>query len=287
MKLDFGKIKGVIFDIDGTIIDSMPIWQDVCARYLRSIGIEPEPNLNEIVFTMTIKEGCKYTKEHYNLSKTEQEIEDGIIEMIKQFYYYDAMPKPGAVRLVNEFASQGIPMVLATTGDEDLAMHALERFGIWKCFTKLLTCGSLNTSKREPLVFNVAKGILEETLGSKLAYEDIYVFEDSPTAIRTTKALGFTVVGLADDAAMDDWQEIIHKADVFYYSLNEAFGDVVCPCCRKGLFEKANSYEICDECGWENDDIQRRDPDYEGGANKDSLKEWILKYQGDSKGYSK
>lgn len=278
MKLDFEKIKGVIFDIDGTLIDSMPIWQDVCARYLRSIGVEPEPNLNEIVFTMTIKEGCHYTKERYNLDMTEQEIEDGVIDMIKKFYYYDAEAKPGAIRLVNELASRNIPMVLATTGDEDLAMHALERFGIWDKFTKLYTCGSLNTSKREPIVFNKAKETLESTLGEKIEYENIYVFEDSVTAVKTTKSMGFTVVGLADDAAMTDWQEIIKKADCFYYSLDEAFGDVVCPCCKKYEFEKDNSYEICDICGWENDKIQKLDPGYTGGANKMSLKEYLIRY---------
>ena len=109
-KLTLDKIKAVIFDIDGTIIDSMPIWQDVSARYLCSIGITPEPNLSEIVFSMTIKEGCHYTKEHYNLSMSEEEIENGIIELIKNFYYYEAEAKPGVIKLVRELKKNNIPM---------------------------------------------------------------------------------------------------------------------------------------------------------------------------------
>ena len=61
-------IKAAIFDVDGTLLDSMGIWEDAGARYLRGIGIEPEEGLGEILFPMTIEEGAAYVKEHYGLS---------------------------------------------------------------------------------------------------------------------------------------------------------------------------------------------------------------------------
>lgn len=67
-------IKGVIFDVDGTLLDSMEIWEDVGVRYLNSIGIEAEPDLGTVLFTMSIQEGAAYVKEHYHLSQEPEEI---------------------------------------------------------------------------------------------------------------------------------------------------------------------------------------------------------------------
>lgn len=213
------RIKAAIFDIDGTLLDSMPMWQDVCSRYLLSIGITPEPDLSKKVFSMTLKEGCKYTKEQYNLDISEDEIEDGIIKLIEHFYYYEVELKPGAKELIMELNAKNIPMVLATTGDEDLATHALLRNGIFNYFKKLYTCGEYNTSKRERYIFDLAKTELETILGSRLDYENIAVFEDSLTAIRTTKDAGFFVVGLRDDACLEEQEEIKKLADCYYESL--------------------------------------------------------------------
>ena len=73
-------IKGAIFDVDGTLLDSMGIWKDVGVRYLNSIGIEAEPDLGNILFTMSIQEGAQYVKEHYHLSQETDEIEQIIIK---------------------------------------------------------------------------------------------------------------------------------------------------------------------------------------------------------------
>ena len=59
-------IKGIIFDIDGVVLDSMSIWNDLGARYLRSLNVEPEEGLNEILFSMSMEQGADYLKEHYN-----------------------------------------------------------------------------------------------------------------------------------------------------------------------------------------------------------------------------
>ena len=71
-------IKGVIFDIDGVVLDSMSIWNDLGARYLISRGIEPEEGLNEILFSMSMEQGAEYAKEHYRLNESVEDILDGI-----------------------------------------------------------------------------------------------------------------------------------------------------------------------------------------------------------------
>ena len=75
-------IKGAIFDVDGTLLDSMGIWKDVGGRYLNSIGIEAEPDLGNILFTMSIQEGAQYVKEHYHLSQEIEEIEQNVLDII-------------------------------------------------------------------------------------------------------------------------------------------------------------------------------------------------------------
>ena len=79
-------IKGAIFDVDGTLLDSMGIWKDVGVRYLNSIGIEAEPDLGNILFTMSIQEGVQYVKEHYHLSQEIEEIEQNVLDIISDYY---------------------------------------------------------------------------------------------------------------------------------------------------------------------------------------------------------
>lgn len=222
MKLE--NIKAAIFDIDGTLLDSMPIWKDAATVYLKSIGLEPEPNLSEIIFTMTIKEGIRYSKEHYHIDKTEDEIEQGLLDTIRDFYYYDAQAKPGVIKLVKSLYDNNIPMVLATTGNEDLARHALERVGIMQYFKGLLTCNDLNTNKGEPLVFEMSVENLEKELGlakGELKYENVYVFEDSLKAIKTVKNMGFSVVAVKDAECKNSFDEIRKTAGVLLDSLEE------------------------------------------------------------------
>ena len=82
-------IKGVIFDVDGTLLDSMEIWEDVGVRYLNSIGIEAEPDLGTVLFTMSIQEGAAYVKEHYHLSQEPEEIEQGVLDIISNYVTLD------------------------------------------------------------------------------------------------------------------------------------------------------------------------------------------------------
>ena len=80
-------IKGIIFDIDGVLLDSMLIWNDLGARYLRSIGAVPEDGLNEILFSMSMEQGADYLKEHYKLKESTDSILNGIQDMLKDFYF--------------------------------------------------------------------------------------------------------------------------------------------------------------------------------------------------------
>ena len=92
-------MTGAIFDVDGTLLDSMPIWEDVSVRYLKSLGVEAESNLPQKLERMSVEEGAAYIKENYGLRETEEEIAAVTLKIVEDFYYNEAPLKPGVQRI--------------------------------------------------------------------------------------------------------------------------------------------------------------------------------------------
>ena len=85
--------KGFIFDVDGTILDSMSIWMDAGKLYLESLGIKTDENIGEVMFDLTMAEGAEYLKKNYGLDLSIEEICDGINNRVFEFYDKEAMEK--------------------------------------------------------------------------------------------------------------------------------------------------------------------------------------------------
>jgi len=85
MILDCKSVKGVIFDIDGTILDSMKIWEKLCSNYLKSIGVIPDDDIDNIVSTMTIRECIAFVKSRYSIKLSDDEMEKGVLGIIGDF----------------------------------------------------------------------------------------------------------------------------------------------------------------------------------------------------------
>lgn len=207
-------IRGIIFDIDGTLIDSMPIWRELGARYLRSVGKEPEPGLGEILFPMTIAEGVQYLRTHYALPQREEEIRQGLSAITEHFYREEVPAKAGALELVRALQAEGIPMVLATIGERELERAALERLGLWPFFSGMLVCEEHHTTKREPLIYRLCAEHLHTDPAQTLVVEDIL------QAICTAKAAGFVTAAVADADSAADRQKIVQRADYFLEDFN-------------------------------------------------------------------
>lgn len=228
MILESSKIKGVIWDVDGTLLDSMPIWEDMSGRYLREMGIEPRDDLADKVLHMTIDEGVHYVKETYHLALTEPEIKDGLLSLIRHFYYEEAQFKPGAEALIYKLKELQIPMNIATSGDIDLAGHALERLGVRDCFRTILSSNNLNTNKSQPYIFYLAAlnllgrtKAVEWIAGQREILAQLFIIEDSVVAARTAKKAGFSVIAVEDNASRSNWEELRSLADIYVSSLTE------------------------------------------------------------------
>ena len=116
------KISGAIFDVDGTLLDSMSIWDTIGADYLRSIGYIPRENLNEIFKNMSLLQAAEYYRNEYGVS--------GVNAMLEQFYQYEAPLKPGAAELLARLRQNRVKLCIATATDRYLVEAALARCGL-------------------------------------------------------------------------------------------------------------------------------------------------------------
>ena len=102
--------KAAVFDLDGVLLDSMGIWNDLGARYLRSLGITPEEGLNEILFSMSMEQGAEYLHTHYALPQSAAEVGAGIADMLRDFYFYEVPAKDGAAALLAALTARGVKL---------------------------------------------------------------------------------------------------------------------------------------------------------------------------------
>ncbi len=204
------KIKGAIFDVDGTLLDSMQIWSELGKRYLESIGISAQPGLAKILFPMTLDESSIYLKRTYKLPFSVDEITADTIGILHDFYEKEAQPKNGAVDFIRAMHHMGLKLSIATAGDRRILTRLLNRLGLAQCFSAVLTCTELSTSKREPTIYQKAA----ELMGTKAC--ETVVFEDVLHALTTASNAGFITVGIGDPSSFEDRDAIIAASDYFY-----------------------------------------------------------------------
>lgn len=208
-------IRGVIFDLDGVLLDSMAIWNDLGARYLRGQGLTPEPGLNTILFSMSMEQGTASLKAHYPLPQSETEILNGIQTMLRDFYYDEVPAKAGAGETLAFLQSRGIPMAAATSSPRAHVTQALERLGLLGDFSVIFTTGEVGKSKHQPDIYHLAADALHTAPAETL------VCEDSLYALQTARAAGFRTVGLYDADGESDQAGLREAAEVYLTSLTE------------------------------------------------------------------
>lgn len=208
-------IKGAIFDIDGVLLDSMGIWDDLGARYLQSIGKIPEEGLNKILFSMSMEQGADYLNEHYSLNKQTDEIVKGLGRMLETFYFDEVPGKPGSKELLEYLKEQNIKMVAATSSPRDHVEKALSRNGLIGFFDKIFTTSEVGISKHSSDIYNLAA----DFLGTKP--EETLVFEDSLYALKTAKNAGYVSIGVYDSKGESDQTGLKNTADIYLKDLKD------------------------------------------------------------------
>lgn len=185
-------IRGAVFDFDGTLFDSMFIWDSIGSEYLRSIGFEPREGLDSVLKNMSLYQAACYYRSEYGVALPVDELMDGVNHMIEHYYKDIVQPKPNVSELLRKLRERDVKLCIATATDKYLIEAALERTGLDGYFPDILTCSEVGHGKDEPDIFRQAM----RRLGTEKS--DTLIFEDALYAMKTAKRDGFKVVGVFD-----------------------------------------------------------------------------------------
>jgi len=209
------KISGAIFDLDGTLLDSMFIWETIGEDYIKAKGFVPEDNLRDKLKNTSLKQAAEYLKYNYPLTESIDKIVDEVNVMTEDFYINKGQLKDGAKELLYFFKNKGVKMCVATATDRYLAEAALKRNDILHYFDRIFTCSEVGHGKDEPHIFRQAL----EFLGTDKT--ETWVFEDACHAAKTAKKDGFRVCGI-----YDKWERnssaVKDASDLYIKSFTEA-----------------------------------------------------------------
>ena len=218
----FTNMKAAIFDMDGTILDSMGMWHGIGKIYLESLGLVPREGLWDDIKRFNLVESADYFIEKYNVKKSREEVMQDIRNIISEWYGEKLQLKDGARELLETLNERHIPCVLATATDRASVISCMKRLDCEKYFVKILTCLEYSTTKSEPLIFEKSA----EVCGVK--NEEAVVFEDALHALRTAHNAGFKTCAVYDksdeertEPPLTDWERMLKICDASCLSLRE------------------------------------------------------------------
>lgn len=188
------RFQNAIFDFDGTLFDSMFLWETLGEAFLRSQGRVPRPGLRDALRPMSMYQSAVFLKREYDLPLTPEEITCGVNAAIEGFYLHEVQPKPGVPGFLEALSGAGVRMAIATASDRAHVEGALHRCGLDSFFDGIFTCTEVEQGKDTPLVFRHAM----KALGGDR--DNTILFEDAIHAIRTAKDDGFFVAGVQDES---------------------------------------------------------------------------------------
>lgn len=197
-----------IFDMDGTLVDSMSFWQRLGREFLASRnvteGVEP---ILERIKPMTMTESSALFVRECNIPGTPESVAAEMNAIMDGHYRRDIPLKAGAAGYLDALCRRGVRLCVASATAEPLMAACLERLGVADRFEFLLSCEEVGTGKDRPDVYFACA----HRFGAEP--EDIAVFEDAMYAARTAKAAGFHTVAVYDPAGAGNWEALTALAD--------------------------------------------------------------------------
>lgn len=185
------EITGAIFDMDGTLIDSMPYWRKLAPYYLKIHGFEPTEELTDMLAEMSVKDASRYICGNYQPERDPDEVFTELWDIMGDVFYPQGLPlKAGIKEFLDYLKQKGVPMAVASASRAEAVSAALKTSGIEEYFDCVITTGEVGKSKHFPDVFDYALN----ALGTPK--ETTWIFEDAVYAVKTAKAAGYNCVNI-------------------------------------------------------------------------------------------
>lgn len=208
-------ITGAIFDCDGTILDSMPMWNDVFPAWLTSHGIPNARELADRYEYMNFADECYFFHEEYGIGESPEQAFEEVRAQVRRNYHERVYPFPGARAFLEELRGAGIPLAIASSTTSDLVREALAAHDLLEFFPHILYTGDVAADKQHPDIYLAAC----ERLGTDVA--STWVFEDAPFGVRTAHDAGFPTVCLLNDHDGRDERFMRENSDVLVHGYPE------------------------------------------------------------------
>ena len=210
-----GSAFGVIFDCDGTLVDSMGAWRELEADLARRVGAELDKEDTDALTTMSIPECGAYLHGKFGLGESPEEVVGMIDGFMMDYYANRSVARPGALRFVRGLADAGVPMAVASSTPSALLHAGIEHAGFAPYMRAIVSVDDVGKSKREPAVYDRAR----EALGTTRA--QTWGFEDATYALRTLNAAGYHTFGVYDCDLSGTLEELAGEADMVARSFED------------------------------------------------------------------
>jgi HAD superfamily hydrolase (TIGR01509 family) len=214
----YKDIKAVIFDIDGTLIDSMWIWKQVDIEFLGKRGIPLPERLQTDIEGMSYSETAIYFKARFNLSESLEEIKEEWRLMAEDYYKCHIKLKSGAKELLKLLYDKGYIIGIATSNSRELVDYMLTNHGISQYFSNIRTSCEVDKGKPHPDVYLKVAEDMDIEPGYCL------VFEDTLAGVMAAKSAGMKVIAMADEVSLESKDKLIEMTEGYIHSFDEVMG---------------------------------------------------------------
>ena len=200
-------MNAFVFDLDGTLLDSMDVWGKIDVDFLQKRGITVPSDYMDAISSMSFTECAAYTINRFNLPDSIDSLMREWTDMAAYAYGHTVQMKPHAKEYLSTLRERGAKLAIATSLSSELYEPALRGQGIYDWFRVICNSDEAGCGKSRPDVFLLAAKKLN------VPACDCIVFEDILTAVKTAKDAGMKVCGVYDKAAANDWEQIKEIAD--------------------------------------------------------------------------
>jgi 16S rRNA pseudouridine516 synthase len=207
--------KGAIFDMDGTLMDSMWMWKDIDIEYLNRFGIELPPDLQHKIEGMSLPETAVYFQKRFGIRDSVEKMESDWNQMAMEFYQTRVELKKGARELLDAMKARGMKLGIATSNSLPLTRAALCANGVEDMFDTVRSAAEVAHGKPSPDIY------LSVAQEWEMRAEDLIVFEDIPMGALAGKRAGMEVVAVEDPWAASRREELKTIADYYMHDFTE------------------------------------------------------------------